>query len=89
MGMDTGALCCLCRLQLCVNITPVGLLIVIFLGLCFLNSSCMWEKNFSQIFWSSKGNMHKAVKAFSLSSDVCASAVEWHCLGSVFKEGKE
>lgn len=33
--------------------------------------------------------MHKAIKAFSLGGNVCASAVEWHCLNSIFKEGKK
>lgn len=33
--------------------------------------------------------MHKAIKAFSLGDNVCASAVEWHCLNSAFKEGKK
>lgn len=33
--------------------------------------------------------MHKAIKAFSLGGNVCASAVEWHCLSDVFKEEKK
>lgn len=31
--------------------------------------------------------MFKAIEAFSLGRDVCASAVEWHLLTRIFKKG--
>lgn len=46
------------------------------------------RRNFQIYSGLPRENMHKAIKAFSLGSNVCASAVEWHCLNSVFKEGK-
>lgn len=33
--------------------------------------------------------MFKAIKAFSLGRDVCASAVEWHLLTRIFKKGRK
>lgn len=48
----------------------------------------MW-KNFKIYSDLPRENMHKAVKALSLRSNACASAVKWYCLNSVFKEGKK
>lgn len=48
----------------------------------------MW-KNVQMYCGLSGKNMHKAIKAFSLGSNDYASAVEWHCLNSTFKEGKK
>lgn len=60
----------------------------VFFRIVFLKS-CLYVEKLPDIFWSSRENMHKAVKAFSLCSNASASAVKWHCLNSVFKEGKK